>query len=59
MNKEDRVKIDAEVFEVILNNMKLYGIESGKEVFKFALAMFLEGVNYIPNKTKARLEEIK
>lgn len=54
MKKEDKVKIDKEVFEFITEKMRLHGISFTKDNYRFALDMFLEGINFIPNKVKEK-----
>jgi hypothetical protein len=51
MNKEDKVKIDKEVFEIIEGKMRLMAVPFSMDVFKFGLEIFLEGVNFIPRKS--------
>ena len=51
LKPEDRVKISEEVFDLILSIMDLHLIDGSKQNFKFAIALFLAGVNFIPNKT--------
>ena len=55
MIKQDKVKIDKEVFEIITGKLALWNIPFTKQDFKFALEMFLEEVKFIPNKGKERL----
>jgi hypothetical protein len=50
MNKEDKVKIDKEVFEIIEGKMRLMAVPFSMDMFKFGLEIFLEGVNFIPRK---------
>lgn len=52
MKKQEQAKISKEVFEIITSELKLFGMSFNSENFNYGLDMFLEGVNFIPNKTK-------
>jgi hypothetical protein len=50
LSNKEKEETDNEVFEIITDNMKFFGIEASPNMFKFAFNLFLAGVKFIPSK---------
>jgi hypothetical protein len=50
LSKEEKDEINKKALEVIMDIMKLYGIEATPNNMNFALRMFTEGVKFVSSE---------
>ena len=50
LSNKEQEEITKEAIDIIFNNAKMYGVEQTPELIKFGLAVFIQGVKFIPSK---------